>query len=216
MNVSPAEFIAANTRIGRPPLTPEIALHLASDATPLWHATAARLADTGIEPPFWAFAWPGGQALARYLLDKPQTAAGRRVLDIATGSGLVAIAAAMAGAAAVTANDNDPLALAAVELNAKINGVTLTPSVDDLTLRSPAAKWDLVLAGDVFYDREMSAKFDPWLRDLAAAGALVLIGDPGRTYLPAEGLERMADYDVQASLDLESAASLKAAVWRLI
>jgi predicted nicotinamide N-methyase len=215
MSARPADFITANTAIVRPPLTPEIALHLATEVTPLWHATAERLAAAGAEPPFWAFAWPGGQALARYVMDNPAIVAGRRVLDIAAGSGLAAIAAAKAGAASVTANDTDSLSLAAVALNAALNGVTVTASGGDLTGLSTTEDWDVVLAGDVFYDRQMAARFAPWLGIRAAAGALVMIGDPNRAYLPAEGLERLIAYDVTTSLDLESAAMLTTTVWRL-
>ena len=171
MSAQPANFVIENTTIDRPALTPEIALHLATEVTPLWHATADRLADAGTEPPFWAFAWPGGQALARYVMDNAEIVAGRRVLDIATGSGLVAIAAAKAGAASVTANDIDPISLAAVALNAKLNGVAVTTSGDDLTCLPTTEDWpedwDVVLAGDVFYDREMAARFAPWLSAIA-------------------------------------------------
>jgi predicted nicotinamide N-methyase len=215
MNALPADFVTANTTVDRPKLVPEIALHLASEATPLWHATADQLADAAVEPPFWAFAWPGGQALARYVLDNPEIVAGRHVLDIATGSGLVAIAAAKAGAASVTANDIDPLSLAAVALNAELNNVAVTATGDDLTRLSTKENWDVVLAGDVFYDREMAARFTPWLSDRAASGALVLIGDPDRAYLPPEGLDRLETYIVETSLDLESAPMLTSTVWRL-
>ena len=215
MKARPADFVTANTIIDRPALIPEIALHLATEVTPLWHATSDRLADAGAEPPFWAFAWPGGQALARHVMDNPEIVAGRRVLDIASGSGLVAIAAARAGAASVTANDIDPMSLAAVALNAELNNVAVTTSGDDLTNLSTTKEWDIVLAGDVFYDREMAAKFAPWLSNRAAAGALVLIGDPSRAYLPTERLERLEAYDVQTSLDLESATMLTTTIWRL-
>lgn len=219
MSARQADFVTANTHIDRPPLTPEIALYLATEATPLWHATAAELDDAGAEPPFWAFAWPGGQALARYVLDHPETVRSRKVLDIGAGSGLVAIAAAMAGAAAVSANDVDAMALAAVTLNARLNGVAVTAMGDDLT-RSPVpvngtAAWDVVLAGDVFYEREMAAGIAPWLEERAAEGALVLIGDPSRAYLPGKGLEVLAAYDVPTSLDLESATTLTTRVWRV-
>ena len=215
MNAQPADFVIANTTIDRPALTPEIALHLATEVTPLWQATSDRLADAGAEPPFWAFAWPGGQALARYVMDNPETVAGRRVLDIATGSGLVAIAAAIGGAASVTANDIDPMSLVAVALNAEMNNVVATTSGDDLTNLSTTEDWDIVLAGDVFYDREMAARFAPWLSTRAASGALVLIGDPNRAYLPTEGLERLGSYDVRTSLDLESATMLTTTIWRI-
>jgi predicted nicotinamide N-methyase len=216
MSTQPADFVTANTSIHRPALTPEIALRLATESTPLWHATADQLSDCGAEPPFWAFAWPGGQALARHVLDNPAIVAGRRVLDIATGSGLVAIAAAKAGAASVTANDIDSLSLAAVALNAELNGVAVTTYGDDLTAASTTEDWDVVLAGDVFYDREMAARFTPWLGNRAASGALVIIGDPNRVYLPTEGLEMLISYEVETSLDLESATMLATTVWRLL
>ncbi len=216
MSAQPANFVTENTTIDRPALTPEIALHLATEATPLWHATADRLADAGTGPPFWAFAWPGGQALARYVMDNAEIVAGRRVLDIATGSGLVAIAAAKAGAASVTANDIDPISLAAVALNAKLNGVAVKARGDDLTSRSTMEDWDVVLAGDVFYDREMAARFTPWLGSCVASGALVIIGDPNRVYLPTGGLEMLISYEVETSLDLESATMLTTTVWRLL
>jgi predicted nicotinamide N-methyase len=219
MSAQQVDFIAASTTIDRPALTPEIALYLASEVTPLWHATADSLVHAGVEPPFWAFAWPGGQALARHVMDNAAIVAGHRVLDIAAGSGLVAIAAAMAGAASVTANDIDPLSLAAVALNAKLNGVTVTTSGDDLT-RVPfpedgPREWDVILAGDVFYDREMAARFAPWLGARAAAGALVLIGDPSRPYLPSENLKRLKTYNVTTSLDLESATKMATTIWRV-
>ncbi len=224
MSARPADFVTANTTIDKPALTPEIALHLATEATPLWHATADRLADTAAEPPFWAFAWPGGQALARYVMDNAEIVAGRRVLDIATGSGLVAIAAAKAGAASVTANDIDPISLAAVALNARLNGVAVTTTVDDLTRLSTtegrpedsSEDWDVVLAGDIFYDREMAARFTPWLSNRAASGTLVVIGDPNRIYLPTEGVDRLISYDVQTSLDLESVTMLTTTIWRFL
>jgi len=219
-----AAFIRANTAVEAPPLTPEIRLWLANEAIPLWEAGEAELATTGLPPPFWAFAWPGGQALARYVMDNAEIVAGRRVLDIATGSGLVAIAAVKAGAASVTANDIDPISLAVVALNAKLNDVAVTTSEDDLT-RLPTTEdwpedwpedWDVVLAGDVFYDREMAARFTPWLGNRAASGALVIIGDPNRVYLPTGGLEMLISYEVETSLDLESATMLTTTVWRLL
>jgi predicted nicotinamide N-methyase len=214
MNIRPADFVTANTDVLRPALTPEIALRLATESTPLWHATADELSDAGAEPPFWAFAWPGGQALARHVLDNPAMVAEKRVMDIATGSGLVAIAAAKAGAASVTANDIDPLSLAAVSLNAQLNGVAVTTIGNDLTCLPSTNDWDVILAGDVFYDREMAARFTPWLRDHAASGVVVMVGDPNRAYLPADDLERLNAYDVETSLDLESATMLTTTIWR--
>jgi len=168
MRSRPADFVTENTIIERPSLTPEIALHLATEVTPLWFATADTLAKAGTEPPFWAFAWPGGQALARYVLDNLNIVMGRHVLDISTGSGIVAIAAAKFGAATVTANDVDPLSLAAVALNAELSDVTLTTNGQDLTDVPFPQEWNVVLAGDVFYDHKMAARFSPWLRARAA------------------------------------------------
>ena len=215
MRIPAADFIAANTTVDRPALVPEIALHLATEVTPLWHATADRLAAAGAEPPFWAFAWPGGQALARYVIDNPAIVAGRHVLDIASGSGLVAIAAAMAGAASVTANDIDPTAQAAIMLNATLNGVAVDVTGEDLTGRAAKSDWPVVLAGDIFYDREMAARFAPWLGAHAAAGALVVIGDPNRPYLPTTGLSRLDSCNVPTSLDLESATEMTTTIWRI-
>ena len=216
MTARHADFISANTAVHRPTLTPEIALHLATEVTPLWHATAETLHQSGTEPPFWAFAWPGGLALARYVMDNPDSVRGRLVLDIATGSGLVAIAAARTGAASVTANDIDPMALAAVALNAQINYVVIKTRTDDLTAGAEATEdYDVVLAGDIFYDRDMAARFTPWLRDRAARGALVLIGDPDRAYVPVNYLKQLAVYEVATSLDLESTPTKLTTIWQV-
>ena len=216
MRSEPSDFVTTNTIIENPALTPEIALHLATEVTPLWFATADTLATSGAEPPFWAFAWPGGQALARYVLDHPNIVKERQVLDIATGSGIVAIAAAKSGAATITANDVDPLSLAAVDLNAKLNSVSVSTSSKDLTNCPPPQNWDVVLAGDIFYDREMTARFSPWLRARAAAGALVLVGDPDRAYCPTDNIERLATYNVATSLDLESSKMLTTTIWQIV
>jgi predicted nicotinamide N-methyase len=210
-----AAFVVASTAVAAPPLVPEIRLHLATEVTPLWQATADALNDSGVEPPFWAFAWPGGQAVARHILDHPAIVAGRRVLDIASGSGMIAIAAARAGAASVTANDIDPYAVAAIALNAVLNGVNLAVSRDDLLDAAPAARWDVILAGDVFYDRAMAARIAPWLSARAREGAAVLIGDPSRAYLPERGLACVATYDVPTSLELEDREVRVTRVWAL-
>ena len=215
MKDGPEAFVTASTAAGTVPLVPEIRLHLATEVTPLWHATAAALEDDNLEPPFWAFAWPGGQALARHILDHPETVMGRRVLDIASGSGIVAIAAAMAGAARVTANDIDPLALAAIALNAAMNGVALDTGGEDLLEADPGPGWDVIVAGDVFYDREMARRMAPWLSARAGAGATVLIGDPSRAYLPQTGLACVATYDVPTSLELEDSELRVTRVWTL-
>jgi predicted nicotinamide N-methyase len=194
------------------PLVPEIVLHQADEPIGLWEETE-QAAGREQPPPFWAFAWAGGQALARYLLDHRELVAGRRVLDLATGSGLVAVAAARAGAAAVTANDVDPLALAAAAANARANGVRVGTVAGDL-LDGPVDGVDVLVAGDVCYSREMTGRVLAFLRRAAAAGAVVLLGDPGRAYLPA-GLEPVAAYDVPVSAALESTTVRRTTVWRV-
>ena len=210
-----AAFIRANTAVEAPPLTPEIRLWLANEAIPLWEAGEAELAATGLPPPFWAFAWAGGQALARYLLDHTDEVAGKRVLDFAAGSGLQAIAAAMAGAAEVTASEVDAFATAAIRLNAALNGVEIAVVEGDVT-DTDQTGWDLVLAGDVFYERDLAARVEPWLRRLAGRGAVVLVGDPGRGFLPKAGLERVIAYAVKTDRALEDTDLRNAVVWRLL
>ncbi len=211
---APAAFVRAQTALVTPPLVPEIRLHLASAVTPLWRATEATLAAREVPPPYWAFAWPGGQALARYILDDPSVVRGRSVLDFAAGSGLVGIAAAMSGAAAATAADIDRFAVAAIALNAAANGVTIDIIGDD-PIDHPAA-WGLVLAGDVCYEQPMAGRATTWLRRLAAAGTEVLLGDPGRSYRPADGVVELARYRVPTSLDLETRTECETVVWRLL
>jgi predicted nicotinamide N-methyase len=206
-------FIRANTELLRPPLVPEITLHLASEIVPIWRKTEEELAAEGIPPPYWAFAWAGGQALARWVLDHPESVRGRHVLDFASGSGLSAIAAAKAGAVHVAANEIDALAIAAIELNTRANDVRIAHVPDDLVGRDDG--WDVVLAGDVCYEREMSARVFDWLRGLSARGASVLIGDPGRTYLPKSNLEELAVYDVQTTRELEDREVRRTRVWRV-
>jgi predicted nicotinamide N-methyase len=209
-------FVRAKTIVGAPPLVPEIRLHLATDVTPLWQATEPELGAMGIEPPFWAFAWAGGQALARYLLDTPAVVRGRRVLDVATGSGLVAIAAARAGAASVDAIDLDPLAVVALELNLALNGVDARArNADAFGGGADEQAADVIVAGDVCYDREMAPAAIAWLRQRAAAGALVLLGDPGRAYLP-EGLVEEARYVVPTPDGVESRDVMPGVVYRII
>ena len=210
----PAAFVRSNTAIESPPLVPEIRLHLASEVVPLWQSTEADLAKSGLPPPFWAFAWAGGQALARYLLDHPAIVAGRRVLDFGAGSGLQGIAAARAGAASVTASEIDRFAIAAITLNAALNGVAVAVEHVDVIGRDDGP-WDLVLAGDVCYERPMAQRVEAWLKTLAAAGTEVLIGDPGRTYLPRDGLERLTAYSVKTSRELEDTDLRNAVVWRV-
>jgi predicted nicotinamide N-methyase len=211
--IDPHRFIQANTELIRPPLVPEIVLHLASEIVPIWRKTEEELEKEGIPPPFWAFAWAGGQALARWVLDNPQTVRGKRVLDFATGSGLSAIAAMRAGAAHVLATDIDRFAVAATALNAKVNDVRIDATSDDVIGRDDG--WETVIAGDVCYEREMSARVFAWLQALARRGALVLVGDPGRNYLPI-GMTELAVYDVQTTRELEDREVRRTKVWRVL
>ncbi len=215
----PAAFILAQTVVARPPLVPEIRLHLATEITPIWQASEASLAASNLPPPYWAFAWPGGQAIARYLLDNPALVRGRAVLDFAAGSGLVAIAARLGGAARAVANDIDAVAATAVALNAALNGVTVeTDATDLLDGDMPGgggAGFDLVLAGDVCYERPMAERVTRWVRRLAANGVDVLLADPGRAYLPTEGLVELARYDVRTSLELEDRELRETVIYRL-
>jgi predicted nicotinamide N-methyase len=208
----PNAFIRAETRLRPVPLVPEIALHLADEALPIWQRTEEELGEIGLPPPFWAFAWAGGQALARFVLDHPDIVSERRVLDFASGSGLVAIAAAKAGAARVEAADIDAFAHAAVALNAQANSVSLHLLTDDIV--GEDLGWDVVLAGDIAYERDTAARVFAWLETLAGHGAAVWIGDPGRSYLPRERLEKVADYGVPVSRELEDAEIKRTAVWR--
>lgn len=207
-------FIRANTRLLAVPHAPEIVLHVADEATDLWQKTEEELAEIGLPPPFWAFAWAGGQALARYVLDHPEIVAGRRVLDFASGSGLVAIAAAKAGAERVTASDLDPFALHAISLNAAANGVAerITAVQADLVGSDPGDA--VVLAADIFYERDIAARVTDWLGGLHGRGATVLLGDPGRTYLPRDRLTSLATYEVPVSRALEDAEVKRSQVWR--
>jgi predicted nicotinamide N-methyase len=200
--IDPAEFICTQTTIAAGSLVPEIRLHLATEVTPLWHATEESLERFNMPPPYWAFAWPGGQALARYVLDNPDLVHGRRVLDFAAGCGIAAIAAGRMGASAVEATEIDRFSQAAMALNARLNKIAITILDRDVT-GDPAGPWDIVLAGDVFYEKPMADKVEPWLRALAKRGTQVLIADPGRAYLPKEGLREVARYLVPTSLDLE-------------
>jgi predicted nicotinamide N-methyase len=209
----PADFVRANTVVAAPPLVPEIRLHLASEITPLWHATEESLARAQLPPPYWAFAWAGGQALARHILDHPELVRERGVLDFGAGSGLVALAAARAGAL-VTAAEIDPLAAAAIALNAALNGLAVAIERADVIGCEPAP-WDVVLAGDMCYERPLAERLTRWLRALAVRGALVLLGDPGRAYLPASGLEALARYSVPTTLELEDRTTREGVVWRL-
>lgn len=206
-------FIRANTAAMAPPLVPEVVLHLAHEAVPVWRKTEEELGEIGLPPPFWAFAWAGGQALARHVLDHGELVRGRSVIDFASGSGLVAIAAIKAGAASVLAADIDGFAVSAIGLNAALNRVTLEVTREDL-LAAPPPACDVVLVGDLFYEKSLAARTLAWLRQ-AAAGSLVLIGDPGRGYLPKDELVKLAEYDVPATRELEDAEIKRSAVWAL-
>jgi predicted nicotinamide N-methyase len=207
-----AAFIRANTSLIAPPHVPEVVLHLADEAHDLWRLTEEELQEKGLPPPFWAFAWAGGQGLARYILDSPDQVRGKNVLDFATGSGLVAIAAAKAGAAHVLAADIDPFCAAAVMLNSEANGVALDFAGDDL-IGSDEGR-DVVLAGDVFYDRAFAERLGPWFSALAARGATVLVGDPGRSYLPKQRMTQLAEYQVPVTRALEDSDVKRTRVWR--
>lgn len=206
-------FIRTETRVCPVPHAPEVLLHVADEAIPLWQKTEDELEAMGMPPPFWAFAWAGGQALARYLLDNPTIVAGKQVLDFASGSGLCGIAALKAGAAGATAADVDSFAIAAIALNAAANGVTLPARQDDLIGSDEG--WDVVLAGDIFYEQGLAVRVFAWLCALKARGAIVLIGDPGRSYLPRERLALRATYQVRVTRALEDSDIKASSVWSI-
>ena len=205
-------FIAENTRLLRPPLAPYLKLHLADEAVELWRKTEEDLGEIGLPPPFWAFAWAGGQALARYIEERPEIVAGRRVLDFASGSGLVAIAAAKAGAGSVEASEIDEFALTAIAMNAAENHVAIEVRSGDLIGRDEG--WEVVLAGDVSYQRDMAEAVTDWLQALSGRGAEVLLGDPGRSYLARDRLECLAEYSVPVTRELEDAEIKRTGVFR--
>lgn len=209
----PSGFIHANTCIGHGPLVPEIELYLASEITPIWQATEAWLQERAIQPPFWAFAWPGGQALARHVLDNPGLVAGRRVLDFAAGGGIAAIACGRAGAAAVEAAEIDDLARAAIRLNAARNAVAVDVAAGDVV--GQPCRWDLILCGDVCYEAPMTARIMPWLQ-LMAREAEVWIADPGRAYLPRSGLLPIARHVVPTTLELEDRTERQVVLYRVV
>ena len=208
------EFIRRNTSILAPPLVPEIRLHLAHEAVPIWQKTEEELGEIGLPPPFWAFAWAGGQALSRYVLDHAHLVNGKRVLDLATGSGLVAIAAKKAGAGLVLGADIDLFACAAARLNADVNEVAIDITDEDL-LEAPAQGFDVILVGDLFYEKALAERVHAWLSEAKQEGAEVLIGDPGRSYLPKSSLKHVIDYNVPVTRDLEDTEIKRTAVWRL-
>jgi predicted nicotinamide N-methyase len=208
----PAEaFIRTNTVLATAPHVPEIRLYLATEITPIWQATETWMAAHNLEPPFWAFAWPGGQALARHVLDHPALVAGKRVLDFAAGGGIAAIACAKAGALSVEAAEIDDLALAAIGLNAAANNASVTPAHDVV---GAACRWDLILCGDVCYEAPMTGHIMPWLTAMAATSD-VWIADPGRAYLPKTGLTRLVTYQIETTLELEDRPSREVTIYRL-
>ena len=211
---SAARFIAANTRVLSPPLVPEIRLHLAEESLPIWQRTEEELGEMNVPPPFWAFAWAGGQALARYLLDNPGLIAGKTVIDLGTGSGLTAIAAMLAGASSVIAADIDALALASARLNATLNDVVIETTRQNL-LASPPAAVGVILVGDLFYERELAERVTAYIEAAAARGARVLIGDPKRSYFPKDRFTRVAEYQVSVTRELEDSEIKRTAVWQL-
>jgi predicted nicotinamide N-methyase len=205
-------FVSAHTALDRAPLVPEICLHLATEITPIWQATEPWLAEHNVEPPFWAFAWPGGQALARHVLDHPSCVTGLRVLDFAAGGGIAAIACALAGAASVDAAEIDPLARAAIALNAAANRVSVALPGSDIV--GMDCRWDLILCGDVCYEAPMTTHIVPWLRRMAGH-AEVWLADPGRAYLPRDGLTAFAGYRVPTTLELEDSIERQVTLYRL-
>jgi len=212
--LKPQDFIRTSTAVEATKLVPEIRLHLATEVTPLWHATESYLKQNDLNPPFWAFAWVGGQALARYVLDNPEVVAGRNLLDIGSGGGIVSIAAVLAGATRVTALDIDPLAAAACQMNAQVNGTgeRITAETAD-AITYDFAPFDLILVGDVCYTRGES---DDLARHLREATAPVLLGDPGRQFLPRDGMRLIATYQVETSRELEADALTQAGVWCMV
>jgi predicted nicotinamide N-methyase len=213
--LDPAAFVLGNTAIAAPPLVPEIRLHLATEITPIWQASEENLARTGVPPPFWAFAWAGGQALARYILDHPGVVAGRSVVDFGAGSGLVAIAAALAGADCVLAAEIDDFAAAAIAENAALNAVEITITTLDMLDRTDLPA-DVITAGDVCYEQPMAGRVTTWLRGLASLRCLVLLGDPGRAYVPVDGLRERARFMVPTSRELEDREARETVVWEMI
>jgi predicted nicotinamide N-methyase len=207
-----ADFIRTNTKLMAPPLVPEIKLHLAEESLPIWRKTEEELGEMNVPPPFWAFAWAGGQALARYLLDNPGEVAGKTVLDLGAGSGLTAIAAMQAGSVSVLASDIDTLSLAAVALNAEANGVAVATSAAN-QLNGPPRDADVILVGDLFYERPLAEAVLAYVEAAARAGAVVLVGDPQRSYFPRDRFVQVAAYEVPVTRELEDAEIKRTAVW---
>ena len=210
----PKEFVLANTSLIAPPLVPEIRLHLATEVVPLWRKTEEELESEGVPPPYWAFAWAGGQALSRYVLDHPEAVAGKSVLDFGSGSGLVAIAAAKAGASGVFAAEIDAFAVAAINANAAVNKVRIDIDVGDVIGR--AGDWQTILVGDMCYERPLAERLLAWLREFVPKSVLILLGDPGRSYFPKSGVEKLATYSVETTRDLEDREIRETSVYRLL
>jgi predicted nicotinamide N-methyase len=213
--LAPDLFVRRNTIVAVPPLVPEIRLHLATELSPIWQASEETLARGAVPPPFWAFAWPGGQALARHLLDHPELVAGRDVVDFGAGSGLVAIAARKAGAARALAADIDPFAAAAIAANAALNDVAIMVTTADLLDRVVPAGM-VVTAGDVCYEQPTAERATRWLRRCAERGSLVLLADPGRAYVPCAGLAERARYPVPTSREIEDRDFRETIVWQVL
>ena len=214
MTLDHAAFVRANTTILSPPLVPEIRLHLAHEVLPIWQKTEDELGEIGLPPPFWAFAWAGGQAISRYILDTPATVRGKRVIELASGSGMVGIVAIKAGATSVLSADIDLFSVAAIEVNAALNDVHLEITSTDLLSDTPPDA-DVILVGDLFYEKGVAERCLAWLTEAQAKGIDVLIGDPGRSYLPKGRLVKVAEYSVPVARDLEDAEIKRTAVWRL-
>jgi predicted nicotinamide N-methyase len=214
MNFDPVAFIRAQTIVEAAAIVPEIQLHLATEVTPLWQLTEERLKGSDLPPPYWAFAWPGGQGLARYILDNPSEVKDKCVIDFAAGCGIAAIAAMKAGAKQALTVDIDRLALEAVKLNAALNGVTVGGE-DLIDMEKAPKRIDVILAGDVCYQQAMSARLLRWLWLCTAKGIKVIIADPGRAYVPQEGLRKLSTYTVPTSRDLEDQESRTVIVWEL-
>jgi len=212
--VTPSDFVRSNTVLTAPPLVPEIALHLATEVIPLWRSTEEELAAQGVPPPYWAFAWAGGQALARYVIDNPEIVSNLAVLDFGSGSGLVAIAAMKAGARVTQACDLDEFAAAAIALNARANDVPV--AIERRDLIGEQGCWDTILVGDMCYERPLAERLLSWLHDLARAGCAVYLGDPGRSYFPKAGVEKLATYSVRTTRELEDMEIRETSVYRLV
>jgi predicted nicotinamide N-methyase len=211
--IDKTDFIRANTALVSPPLVPEIKLHLATEVVPLWQLTEEELAAQGIPPPYWAFAWAGGQALSRFVLDHPEIVSGKSVLDFGSGSGLVAIAAAKAGAERVMAADIDDFAQATIRLNAAANAAIVGTTTADLI--DSDGNWRIILVGDMCYERPLAERLLVWLADRARHGARVLLGDPGRSYFPKDGVQKLETYRVQTMRDLEDREIRETSVYEL-